>query len=126
MHPAIKIALRLWRWVGVPLIIISIIPFRPSHDWWSVLYSIFGVLACIPYSLLRTGSLFWSFFSLYVLATVALVVQAVASWSRFGHLDVMAVILVLNIVAQPICILVLRHYRRIVPNTALEPTPTAP
>lgn len=125
MESATKSALRVVRCVGVPLVIVSIIPTRPYHDWSLVQYAIFGVFACVPYSQLRSKSVFWSLFSIYALTTVAVVAGNVALWVRSGYWvagDVVAIFLMLNIIVQPVCILALRHYRRIVPKS---PEPSA-
>jgi hypothetical protein len=65
---------------------------------------------------------FWSFFPLYAMTTAAVVVRTAILCGHFGHLEVVPVVLMLNIVVQPFCILLLRHYRRVVPNKSPEPT----
>jgi hypothetical protein len=116
--------LRILRWVGVPLIIISIIPARPATDAWLVVFWIsFAVLTCIPFSLLRTAALFWPLFSAYALLTAALIMMCVRQWvpylSAGRHWDAgcfISLLCQLNILAQPICIVALRHYRNVVAN----------
>lgn len=122
MQPITRSVLRVVRWVGVTFILVSIIPARRTYDWWSVLFTVFGVSACIPYSQLRTRTVFWSFFSLYVLSTVLVAVNAVTGWIRFGHLEVVPVICMFNMIVQPVFILWLRHDRRVVQNNFLEPS----
>src|ERR1700722_6556062 len=84
--------LRILRWVGVPLIIISIIPARPATDAWLVAFWVgFFVFACIPFSLLRTAALFWPLFSAYAFLTAAFIVICIRQWvpyfSAGGHWD---------------------------------------